>query len=145
MKSPTPKRSRGQGASLEWLATEKSNAASTGLDSKSSLEIARIINREDAKVAAAVARVLPQIAKVIDWIADALSDGGRLIYVGTGTSGRIAALDAAECPPTFNTNRKMVQFIIAGGTKALADATEASEDSRTLGRQEMAKKKPLPQ
>jgi N-acetylmuramic acid 6-phosphate etherase len=127
---------------LRRLVTEKPNSASADLDTKSSLEIARIINREDSKVAGAVARSLPQIAKAIDLIAEALSSGGRLIYVGTGTSGRIAALDAAECPPTFNTNRKMVQFIMAGGTRALAEATEASEDSRALGRREMAKKKP---
>ncbi len=129
-------------AGLQRLLTEKPNLASTDLDCKSSLEIARIINLEDAKVASAVARALPQIAKVVDWITESLSKGGRLIYVGTGTSGRIAALDAAECPPTFNTNRKMVQFIMAGGSKALGEATEASEDSRALGRKEMAKKKP---
>ena len=127
---------------LRRLSTEKSNSASADFDCKSSLEIARIINLEDAKVAGAVARSLPQIAQAIEWIANALAMGGRLIYVGTGTSGRIAALDAAECPPTFNTNRKMVQFIMAGGSKALAEATEASEDSRALGRREMAKKKP---
>ena len=127
---------------LRALETEQPNVASAEFDSKSSLEIARIINAEDAKVAAVVARSLPQIAQVIDWIAAGLSKGGRLIYVGTGTSGRIAALDAAECPPTFNTDPKMVQFIIAGGSKALAEATEASEDSRKLGREAMAKKKP---
>jgi N-acetylmuramic acid 6-phosphate etherase len=124
------------------LETEQSNAASADFDRKSALDIARIINAEDAKVAPVVARQLPQIAEAIDCIADALSKGGRLIYVGTGTSGRIAALDAAECPPTFNTAPKMVQFIIAGGSRALAEAIEASEDSRKLGRQAMAKKKP---
>lgn len=127
---------------LRRLATEKSNAASIDLDRKSSLEIARIINAEDSKVAGAVARSLPQIAQAIDFIAAALSAGGRLIYVGTGTSGRIAALDAAECPPTFNTAPKMVQFIIAGGFKALAEASEVNEDSHRLGRQAMAKKNP---
>ena len=127
---------------LQRLSTEKSNVASTDLDCKSSLEIAHIIHAEDAKVASAVGHSLPQIAQAIDWIAAALSKGGRLIYVGTGTSGRIAALDAAECPPTFNTAPKMVQFIIAGGSKALAEAVEASEDSRRLGRQAIAKKKP---
>jgi len=129
-------------SSLRRLATEQPNPASADLDRKSSLEIARIINAEDAKVAPAVKRALPQIAQAIDLIAAALSQNGRLIYVGTGTSGRIAALDAAECPPTFDTDPKMVQFIIAGGLKALAAATEASEDSRELGRKEMAKKKP---
>jgi N-acetylmuramic acid 6-phosphate etherase len=141
-KSGSKSRLKADVSALRRLITEKGNSASIDLDCKSSLEIARIINLEDAKVAGAVARALPQIAQVIDWIAAALSNGGRLIYVGTGTSGRIAALDAAECPPTFNTNRKMVQFIMAGGSKALAEATEASEDSRTLGRREMAKKKP---
>jgi N-acetylmuramic acid 6-phosphate etherase len=127
---------------LRRLGTEKTNAASADLDRKSSLEIARIINREDAKVATAVKRAMPQIAQAIDLIAAALSKGGRLIYVGAGTSGRIAALDAAECPPTFNTDPRMVQFVIAGGSKALAAATEADEDSRALGRKQIAKKKP---
>jgi N-acetylmuramic acid 6-phosphate etherase len=93
-------------------------------------------------VAVAVKRSLPQIARAIDLIAAALSQGGRLIYVGTGTSGRIAALDAVECPPTFDVAPRMVQFIIAGGPKALAAAVEADEDSRKLGRKAMAKKKP---
>jgi N-acetylmuramic acid 6-phosphate etherase len=127
---------------IRILDTEQSNRASVDMDCRSSLEIARIINTEDAKVAAAVQRSLPQIAAAIDWIAAALEKGGRLIYVGTGTSGRIAALDAAECPPTFNTNPEMVQFIIAGGPKALAEASEASEDSSRLGRLAIAKKKP---
>ncbi len=129
-------------SNLRRLGTEKANSASTDLDRKSSLEIAQIINREDAKVATAVKRALPQIAQGIDLIAAALAQGGRLIYVGTGTSGRIAALDAAECPPTFNLDPRRVQFIIAGGKEALAAAVEADEDSRELGRQAMAKKKP---
>ena len=99
------------------LSTEKSNPASKDLDLKSSLEIAKIINAEDSKVPAAVRRALPQVARAIDLIADALKRGGRLIYVGAGSSGRIAALDAAECPPTFNIDPKTVQFVIAGGTK----------------------------
>ncbi len=127
---------------LRHLATEKTNPASGNLDRISALEIVRIINVEDAKVARAVERALPQIARAIDLIAAALAKGGRLIYVGAGTSGRIAALDAAECPPTFNTDRKMVQFVIAGGRRALAAAVEANEDSRQLGRTEIAKKKP---
>jgi N-acetylmuramic acid 6-phosphate etherase len=127
---------------LRALGTEKTNSASAGLDTKSALAIARIINREDSKVAAAVRRVLPQIASAIDLIANALSEGGRLIYVGTGTSGRIAALDAVECPPTFDVPSRMVQFIIAGGSRALTKAVEADEDSRELGRKEIARKKP---
>ena len=128
--------------SIEELATEQSNPASVDLDMKSSLEIARLINSEDGKVAAVVERALPQIAKAIDWITESLKNGGRLIYVGTGTSGRIAALDAAECPPTFNTPPQMVQFVIAGGPKALGLPIEADEDSRKLGEREMRKKRP---
>lgn len=127
---------------LRRLGTEKTNSASVNLDQKSALEISRIINAEDAKVAAAVKGALPQIAQAIDLIAAALSQGGRLIYVGTGTSGRIAALDAVECPPTFDVDPRMVQFIIAGGPKALGAAVEADEDSRELGRNAIAKKKP---
>jgi N-acetylmuramic acid 6-phosphate etherase len=134
MKSTTAKISR--------LRTEARNSAATRLDTSSSLEIARLINGEDAKVAAAVRRALPQIARAIDLIAAALERGGRLIYVGAGTSGRIAALDASECPPTFNTDPRMVQFVIAGGQKALGAAVEANEDSRALGRRDMAAKKP---
>ena len=127
---------------LRRLGTERANSASADLDRKSALEIARIINSEDAKVAAAVKRALRPIARAIDLIAAALRDGGRLIYVGTGTSGRIAALDAVECPPTFDVDPRMVQFIIAGGNKALSKAVEADEDSRELGRKAIARKKP---
>jgi len=127
---------------LSRLLTEQSNPASRHLDVKSSIEIARIINNEDAKAAVAVKRVLPQIAKAIDLVEAALKRGGRLIYVGAGTSGRIAALDAAECPPTFNTDPRTVQFVIAGGAKALLGAVEESEDSGRLGQREIAKKKP---
>ena len=133
---------RGTGSQLDHLDTEQVNRASTDLDLKSSFEIAKIINNEDAKVAAAVQRALPQIARAIDWIAESLATGGRLIYVGTGTSGRMGALDAAECPPTFGIDPKMVQFVIAGGVKALAAAVEADEDSSDLGIKEMRKKKP---
>jgi N-acetylmuramic acid 6-phosphate etherase len=129
-------------AELRRLGTERANSASVDLDRKSALEIGRIINAEDAKVAAAVKGALRQIAQAIDLIAAALSQGGRLIYVGTGTSGRIAALDAVECPPTFDVDPRMVQFIIAGGPRALGAAVEADEDSRELGRKEIAKKKP---
>jgi N-acetylmuramic acid 6-phosphate etherase len=128
--------------SLESLPTEQLNAASADLDEKSSLEIAQIINGEDAKVAGVVARTLPQIARGIDLIAEALAQGGRLIYVGTGTSGRIAALDASECPPTFKVPPSTVQFVMAGGVRALSQAVEADEDSRQLGMREMRERKP---
>ena len=127
---------------LGKLGTEQPNPVSADLDRKSSLQVARIINSEDAKVSRVVKRALPQIARAIDFTADALNHGGRLIYVGAGTSGRIAALDAAECPPTFNIEPERVQFIIAGGPKALGAAVEANEDSRELGEREMAKRRP---
>jgi N-acetylmuramic acid 6-phosphate etherase len=129
-------------AALGDLRTEQRNRASTHLDQESTLDLVRIINREDAKVAAAVRQALPQIAEAVDIIADRLRRGGRLIYVGAGTSGRIAALDASECPPTFGTNPKQVQFVIAGGLKALGAAVEANEDSREFGARDMAKRKP---
>jgi N-acetylmuramic acid 6-phosphate etherase len=127
---------------LRRLGTEKANAASADFDRKSALAIARIINLEDAKVANAVRSALPQIARAIDMIATAIFTGGRLIYVGTGTSGRIAALDAVECPPTFDIAARKVQFIIAGGAKALGAAIEADEDSSDSGRKAIARKKP---
>jgi N-acetylmuramic acid 6-phosphate etherase len=127
-------------SSLHRLHTEQPNHAADDLDRKSSLEIAHLINAEDATVALAVTRALPQIARAIDQVAAALRRGGRLIYVGAGTSGRIAALDAVECQPTFNTDR--VHFIIAGGAKALASASEISEDDSQAGRKEMSRRKP---
>jgi len=127
---------------LSRLGTERSNPASADLDRKSSREIVRIINAQDAKVAAAVKLASRNIARAIDSIAGSLAKGGRLIYVGTGTSGRIAALDAAECAPTFGVSPRMVQFIMAGGCKALGAAVEASEDSRRLGEREIAKRRP---
>jgi N-acetylmuramic acid 6-phosphate etherase len=89
-----------------------------------------------------VRKVLPEIARAVDLIAACLEKGGRLIYVGTGTSGRIGALDASECPPTFGIDPDKVQFLIAGGEAALVQATEASEDSAALGRRDMARRRP---
>lgn len=128
-------------ATLASLTTEQPNPRSANLDIKSSLEIARIIHAEDASVAGAVERALPQIAQAIDWIVEALSNGGRLIYVGAGTSGRLAALDAAECPPTFNTSPEMIQAIMAGGAKAFTGSLEAEEDSRTAAAREIRKRR----
>ena len=129
-------------STLHHLHTEQPNHAAGDLDQKSSLDIAHLINAEDATVALAVTRALPQIARAIDQVAAGLRQGGRLIYVGAGTSGRIAALDAVECPPTFNTNPRSVQFIIAGGARALASASEISEDDAQAGREEMSRRKP---
>ena len=131
---------RSSSATLRRLRTEQLNVAAQDLDCKSALEIARLINAEDANVSKAVAKALPEIARAIDSVAAGLRSGGRLIYVGAGTSGRIGALDAAECSPTFNTDR--VHFIIAGGTKALATDSEVSEDDAKDGRAEMARRKP---
>jgi N-acetylmuramic acid 6-phosphate etherase len=137
------KSTRAINPTLSRLRTEQSNHSAIDLDRKSSLEIARIINAEDATVAPAVARALPQIARAIDLVAAALRQGGRLIYIGAGTSGRIAALDAVECLPTFNTDR--VHFIIAGGAKALASASEISEDDVKAGREAISRRKPTKQ
>ncbi|HTW57577.1 MAG TPA: N-acetylmuramic acid 6-phosphate etherase [Terriglobales bacterium] len=127
---------------LRTLSTEQLLPAARDLDRMSSLEIVRLINEEDATVAAAVGRALPQIARAIDLIAASLRHGGRLIYVGAGTSGRLGALDASEIQPTFNTDPRTVQFIMAGGPKALGSSTEASEDDTALAIREMKKHKP---
>jgi len=127
---------------LRILLTEQINIAARDLDRMPSLEIVRLINDEDATVAAAVRRALPQIARAIDVVAAGLRQGGRLIYVGAGTSGRIGALDASEIPPTFNTDPHTVQFVMAGGSKALGSSTEASEDDTAPAIAEMKKRKP---
>jgi N-acetylmuramic acid 6-phosphate etherase len=134
--------SNDQVAELHQLTTESSNEASHGFDTKSALEIARIINHEDSKIAAAVRKSLPEIALVIDMVARSLRDGGRLIYVGAGSSGRIAALDSSECPPAFSTAPQTVQYIMAGGPKALASAVEVNEDSPELGQRDIARRRP---
>ncbi len=124
------------------LTTESPNIASQGLDTKSALEIARIINQEDAKISNAVKKALPEIAIVIDTVARSLRDGGRLIYVGAGSSGRISSLDASECPPTFSTDPAQVQYIMAGGPKALASASDVNEDSPEIGQRDIARRRP---
>jgi N-acetylmuramic acid 6-phosphate etherase len=131
-----------QASLLQQLTTESQNEASQGFDTKSALEIARIINHEDSKVAAAVKRAIPEIAAVIDQVARSLRDGGRLIYIGAGSSGRIAALDSSECPPTYSTSPGQVQYIMAGGPKALASAVEVNEDSEELGQRDIARRRP---
>ncbi len=132
-----------QASLLQHLTTESQNEASQGFDTKSAIEIARIINHEDAKIAAVVKKAIPEIAQVIDQVARCLRDGGRLIYVGAGSSGRIAALDASECPPTYSTAPGQVQYIMAGGPKALASAVEANEDSEELGQRDIARRRPM--
>src|ERR1700759_4480164 len=131
-----------QSPSLHDLTTESSNEASMGFDTTSALEIVRIINHEDSKIAAAVKKSLPEIALVIDMVARSLRDGGRLIYVGAGSSGRIAGLDSAECPASFSTPPQSVQYIMAGGPKALASSVEVNEDSPELGQRDIARRRP---
>ena len=117
--------------------TEQRNPRTRGLDRKSALEILRALNREDARVARAVRRELPKIARAVDAVARAFQRGGRLFYVGAGTSGRLALLDAAECPPTFGTPPTLVQAILAGGPGAFRRAREGAEDSAAQGARDL--------
>jgi N-acetylmuramic acid 6-phosphate etherase len=127
---------------LRKLSTEQFLPSAANLDRMSSLAMVRLMNGQDATIAAGVRRALPQIARAIDVVADGIRNGGRLIYVGAGTSGRLGALDASEIPPTFNTRPRTVQFIMAGGPKALGSSTEASEDDTALAIAEIKKRKP---
>src|SRR5262245_11890434 len=117
---------------LDHLTTESRNPASEYLDDLSPLEIVQLINSEDAKVASAVAEETIAIARAIEVIAHRLAHGGRLIYIGAGTSGRLGVLDAVECPPTFNTDPSQVVGVIAGGYSALTRAVEGAEDKPEL-------------
>jgi len=118
---------------LENLLTEQPNPASASLDALPTEEALRILNAEDRKVAEAVQREIPAIARAVDAIVAAFERGGRLFYIGAGTSGRLGVLDAAEIPPTFSAPAGMVQGIIAGGEAALSRATETTEDDPALG------------
>jgi N-acetylmuramic acid 6-phosphate etherase len=129
-------------ADLRQLSTEQVLSTTRDLDVLSPLEIVQLINQEDSTVAEAVKRALPQIARAIDIVAECLRQGGRLIYVGAGTSGRLGALDASEIPPTFNVSPHAVQYIMAGGPRALGSSTEASEDDTRLAVAEIKKRKP---
>jgi len=119
-------------------ATERRNPRTRGIDRKSTIGILRAIHREDASVAAVVARAVHSIARAVDAIAAALQRGRRLFYIGAGTSGRLAALDAAELPPTFGTPPTAVQAVIAGGRRALTHAVEGAEDNRAQGARDLA-------
>jgi N-acetylmuramic acid 6-phosphate etherase len=121
--------------------TEQRNPASINLDKLSAEEIVRLMNGEDGKIAAAVAREIPSIARAVDAIVRGIQGGGRLFYVGAGSSGRLAVLDAAECAPTFGTSRKMVQALIAGGRRAITNAVEGAEDSIRNGELDLRAKK----
>ena len=123
--------------SLAQYTTEQRNEASSDIDSKTSLEIVSIINREDKKVPAAVEKILPQIAALVDDIVASFMKGGRLFYIGAGTSGRLGVLDASECPPTYGTDPGMVVALIAGGKEALTRSIEAAEDRAEEGVKEL--------
>jgi N-acetylmuramic acid 6-phosphate etherase len=118
---------------LAALLTEQANPASARIDRLPTVEMLRVINDEDRRVAESVAAELPAIARAVDGIVEAFGKGGRLFYIGAGTSGRLGVLDAAECPPTFNVPAGLVQGIIAGGESALSRATETTEDDPEMG------------
>jgi N-acetylmuramic acid 6-phosphate etherase len=122
---------------LDQLLTERVNPASRDIDARPTLEILQIINQEDETIAGAVGAEISCIAAAVDAVVEIIRKGGRLFYIGTGTSGRLGVLDAAECPPTFHVSPALVQGIIAGGEAALARATEATEDDPDEGKRDL--------
>ncbi len=122
---------------LQKIATEQRNPNTMNIDTLSTLDMVKLINREDHRVAEAVALVTDKIAEAVDVIAARLSTGGRLIYCGAGTSGRLGILDAVECPPTYSTDPETVQALMAGGYGAIFKAVEGAEDSKELGKADM--------
>lgn len=122
---------------LTKLTTEQRNPETMNLDRMSPLELVETMNKEDQKVIEAVKEVLPEVAKVIEWTTEALRSGGRIIYMGAGTSGRLGVLDAVECPPTFGVSPDLVVGLMAGGEKAFVKAVEGAEDSDTLGTEDL--------
>ena len=123
---------------LNKLTTERRNPNTSHIDELSTLDMVTAINREDKQVPLAVEKVLPQIAQAIDLITDKLKNGGRLFYIGAGTSGRLGILDAVECPPTYGTDPALVQGLIAGGTPAIFRAQEGAEDNPDLACSDLA-------
>lgn len=122
---------------LAALLTEQANPVSAHIDELPTAEMLRVMNGEDRKAAESLTPEIPQIARAVDGIVQAFQNGGRLFYIGAGTSGRLGVLDAAECPPTFNVPPEMVQGIIAGGEGALSRATEATEDDPAVGARDL--------
>lgn len=123
--------------SLERLVTERQNERTLDIDRASTTGILEMMNDEDQLVAAAVRAVIPEIGKAVDTIVDRFRQGGRLFYIGAGTSGRLGVLDASECPPTFGTNPDMVRGMIAGGDTAIRKAVEGAEDNEALGAEDI--------
>ena len=124
---------------LSLLTTEESNPKSTRLDEMSTHEILNTMNEEDHAIASAVQKVIPQIEQTVEKVVNAFKNGGRLIYIGAGTSGRIGVLDAVECPPTFSTSPELVQAVLAGGEGAMFNAVEGAEDDELLGASDLEK------
>jgi len=122
---------------LTKLTTESRNQETMHLDEMTPIEITMAMNKEDAKAVEAVKVVLPEIATAIDWATQSLKEGGRIIYIGAGTSGRLGLLDAVECPPTFGVPQNLVVGLLAGGEKAFVKAVEGAEDSHTLCEKEL--------
>lgn len=125
------------GLNLQNMTTETRNPRTMELDQMTELQIVTVMNEEDARVPLAIAKCLPQIAQAAAWAVEAFAQGGRLFYMGAGTSGRLGVLDAAECPPTFGVPQGMVVGLIAGGEKAFIHAVEGAEDSRALGKNDL--------
>ena len=123
--------------SLEKMLSEQRNPNTLHIDALSSLEVVTLLNNEDKQVAFAVEKNLPQIAQAVEHIVAAFQSGGRLVYMGAGTSGRLGVLDASECPPTFGVPSSMVVGLIAGGETALRNAVEGAEDNREAGEQDL--------
>ena len=124
---------------LTQLITEQRNPNSTHIDQLTALEIVRLMNQEDKQVPLAIEACLPQIAQAVEKIVQAFQQGGRLVYIGAGTSGRLGVLDASECPPTFGVSPEMVKGIIAGGERALRNAIEGAEDNQQAGAEDLQK------
>ncbi|MCE2810792.1 MAG: N-acetylmuramic acid 6-phosphate etherase [Planctomycetaceae bacterium] len=122
---------------MDYLTTEQNNPDSIAIDQMEPIEIARLMNLEDHKVLQAVDKVLPAIAQAIQTVTQRIENGGRLIYIGAGTSGRLGVLDASECPPTFNTPPSLVVGLIAGGQRALTTAIEGAEDNAQAGAEDL--------
>lgn len=122
---------------LKGLTTETRNENTKNIDKMSTIDMVRLINQEDQKVAIAVEKESENIAKAIDVIYEALLNGGRLIYMGAGTSGRLGILDASECPPTYGVSDELVQGLIAGGSEAILKAKEGAEDSKEFGKEDL--------
>ena len=125
------------GINLGKMYTESRNTKTMNLDTMTPLEIVKIMNSEDAKIPACITPVLPEIAQCVQWASKAIEEGGRIVYMGAGTSGRLGVLDAVECPPTFGVSPDVVVGLIAGGEKAFVRAVEGAEDSRNLGREDL--------